>query len=192
MTDTVDQATDATDQRLELLRRRLAERGLAATAPAADSASPQMSDGQRRMWFVQALDPDGTVANICVSYRLTGPLDAARLRTALAAVAARHPVLRTTYPVDDTGAPHPKLSDVTPAFGEHDLTDLADQARALRLEVLAQREFGTPFRLDSDAPLRLTLIRVQPDGHILLLVAHHIAWVRSAKKTAHEASSQAM
>lgn len=183
MTDTVDQSTDATERRLELLRRRLVERGLAtATAPAtesggpAETAHPTMSDGQRRMWFVQALDPDGTVANISVSYRLTGPLDAARLRQALAAVAGRHPVLRTVYTVDDAGDPQPVLADVTPGFAEHDLTDLGEQPRRLRLEVLAQREFATPFRLESDAPLRLTLIRVRPDEHILLLVAHHIAW----------------
>lgn len=175
MTDTVEQATE---QRLELLRRRLAERGLAADSaePATEPAHATMSDGQRRMWFVQALDPDGTVANISVSYRLSGLLDADRLRAALAAVGARHPLLRTTYAVDAAGEPHPVLGDVTPGFAEHDLSDLAGQARALRLEVLAQREFATPFRLDTDAPLRLTLIRVAPDEHILLLVAHHIAW----------------
>ncbi|MEB3020728.1 non-ribosomal peptide synthetase [[Mycobacterium] crassicus] len=175
MTDTVEQTGE---QRLELLRRRLAERGLAATSTeqATEPAHATMNDGQRRMWFVQALDPDGTVANISVSYRLTGTLDAARLRNALAAVGARHPLLRTTYAIDDAGEPHPVLSDVTPGFAEHDLSDLAGQARALRLEVLAQREFATPFRLDADAPLRLTLIRVASDEHVLLLVAHHIAW----------------
>ncbi len=178
----VDEATDANELRLELLRRRLAERGLAATSaepqtgPANGSGPLTMSDGQRRMWFVQALDPDGALANIAVSYRLTGPLDGARLQAALAAVAARHPVLRTVYAVDDAGEPHPVIAEVTPGFATHDLSDLAEQARALRLEVLAQREFGTPFRLDSDAPLRLTLVRVAPDEHILLLVAHHIAW----------------
>ncbi|MEO6794018.1 MAG: amino acid adenylation domain-containing protein [Mycobacterium sp.] len=181
MTDTVDQTTEANELRLELLRRRLADRGLTAAAPkpATEPAPASMSDGQRRMWFVQALDPEGTVANISVSYRLTGPLDAARLRAALTAVAARHPVLRTSYTVDDAGEPQPVLDPtgaVRPAFAEHDLSDLADQARALRLEVLAQREFATPFRLESDAPLRLTLIRIRPEEHILLLVAHHIAW----------------
>ncbi|MEB3061597.1 non-ribosomal peptide synthetase [[Mycobacterium] zoologicum] len=173
--DTVEQAGD---QRLELLRRRLAERGLAATptGQATEPAAATMNDGQRRMWFVQALDPDGTVANISVSYRLTGTLDSDRLRTALAAVADRHPLLRTTYVVDETGEPQPRIAEVTPGFAYHDLSELAGQARTLRLEVLAQREFATPFRLDADAPLRLSLIRVTSDEHVLLLVAHHIAW----------------
>ncbi|MGV0624793.1 amino acid adenylation domain-containing protein [Mycolicibacter minnesotensis] len=176
MTDTVDQASDANELRLELMRRRLAERGLAAAAPEAGSTPLTMSDGQRRMWFVQALDPEGSLANIAVSYRLTGVLDSARLEAALAAVAARHPLLRTVYRVDDAGEPHPVPAEVTPAFATHDLSDLAEQARALRVEVLAQREFATPFQLESDAPLRLTLVRVGPQEHILLLVAHHIAW----------------
>ncbi|MEB3067724.1 non-ribosomal peptide synthetase [[Mycobacterium] vasticus] len=175
MTDTVEQAGD---QRLELLRRRLAERGLAATTNGQATEPPvaTMNDGQRRMWFVQALDPDGTVANISLSYRLAGMLDADRLRGALAMVADRHPLLRTTYVVDEAGEPQPTITDVTPGFAQHDLAELTGQARALRLEVLAQREFATPFRLDTDSPLRLTLIRLAPDEHVLLLVAHHIAW----------------
>ncbi|MEO8813752.1 MAG: amino acid adenylation domain-containing protein, partial [Mycobacterium sp.] len=184
MTESTASVTDPTELRLQLLRRRLQERGLASRSESElqprDTAAPAaMNDGQRRMWFVQALDPDGTVANISVSYRLTGPLDAARLRRALAAVVARHPVLRTVYRLDGTGEPHPVVGPggaVEPGFTEHDLTELGEQARQLRLEVLAQREFGTPFNLESDAPLRITLIHIGPDEHVLLLVAHHVAW----------------
>jgi mycobactin peptide synthetase MbtE len=172
MTD-VDSATG--ELRLQLLRRRLREKGLAA-APESPTAQHLMSDGQRRMWFVQSVDPEGTVLNISVSYRLTGPLDSARLRCAVSAVATRHPLLRTTYRVDDTGAPHPVIADTAPAWAEHDLSDLSGQARRLRLQVLAQREFAQPFHLDTDAPLRITLIRTHAHEHVLLLVAHHIAW----------------
>lgn len=174
MTD-IHTGTDPAELRLQLLRRRLAERGLAADDQRG-SATPVMTDGQRRMWFVQAVDPGGTVANVAVSYRLSGPVDAARLRRAVNAVAARHPVLRTTYRVDDTGEPHPVVGDIQPGWAEHDLRDLGEQARRLRLEVLAQREFAQPFALESEAPLRITLIRSQPQEYVLLLVAHHIAW----------------
>ena len=46
----------------------------------------------------------------------------------------------------------------------------------MRLEVLAQREFGTPFRLDTESSLRISLTRTGADEHIMLLTAHHIAW----------------
>jgi len=177
-TDTLD------EQRLELLRRRIAERGLArpvtttdAVSQAAGQQRPEMSDGQRRMWFVQSVDPDSALLNICVSYRLTGSIDITRLRAAVEAVALRHPVLRTIYQTDVDGDPHPVTrDDLRPGWAEHDLSGLAEQARRLRLEVLAQRQFRRPFDLTADAPLRVTAVRLGADELMLLLTAHHIAW----------------
>jgi mycobactin peptide synthetase MbtE len=183
VTDTTDLGTlDA--QRLELLRRKIAERGLARpeVTEDADSATdtkqlPEMSDGQRRMWFVQSVDPDSALLNICVSYRVTGNVDVARLRQAVEDVAARHPILRTTYQTDGDGNPYPVIrDDLRPGWAEHDLSGLAVQARRLRLEVLAQRQFAQPFDLTTDSPLRVAAARVETDELILLLTAHHVAW----------------
>ncbi len=136
-----------------------------------------MSDGQRRMWFVQSVDPDGALLNICVSYRVTGDVDVARLRQAVDAVAMRHPVLRTTYQTGSDGDPHPVIhDDLRPDWAEHDLSGLAEQARQLRLEVLAQRQFRQPFDLTKDSPLRIAAARVGADELVLLFTAHHIAW----------------
>ncbi|MDT5090562.1 MAG: mycobactin peptide synthetase MbtE, partial [Mycobacterium sp.] len=178
MTDTTGLGTlDA--QRLELLRRRIAERGLARPAAATDDGlqRPEMSDGQRRMWFVQSVDPNGALLNICVSYRVTGDVDVARLHRAVDAVALRHPVLRTTYLTDSAGDPYPVVDDdLRPSWAEHDLSGLAEQSRRLRLEVLAQRQFRQPFNLTKDSPLRIEAVRVAADELMLLFTAHHIAW----------------
>uniref|UniRef100_UPI00115501AA non-ribosomal peptide synthetase n=1 Tax=Mycobacterium lehmannii TaxID=2048550 RepID=UPI00115501AA len=176
MTDTVDIREQVEDRRLELLRRKLAERGLRGENTSTGEQDG-LSDGQRRMWFVQAADPTGAILNICLSYRLIGDLDAARLHDAVKAVAARHAALRTTYGVDEDGEPQPTVhDDLTPGWTVHDLTELSEHARRLRLEVLAQREFCAPFDLSTDSPLRLTVVRTAPDEHVMLLVAHHIAW----------------
>lgn len=174
MTDTVAASVDSS--RLELMRRKLAERGLSSsTADEIDDKA--LSDGQRRMWFVQAFDPTGVLLNISLSYRLTGALDADRLHSALNAVARRHPLLRTTYAADENGEPQAVLhDDLNPAWAFHDLSAMSERARGLRLEVLAQREFGRSFDLSADSPLRITLVRLAADEHMMLLVAHHIAW----------------
>ncbi|MGA5545273.1 amino acid adenylation domain-containing protein [Mycobacterium sp. NPDC051198] len=180
-------APSTSDARLELMRRRLAERGLAsasgesgqgdAGAASAPVDPTVLSDGQRRMWFVQGFDPSGVLLNICLSYRLDGVIDAERLHDALIAVAQRHPILRTTYRADENGEPTATVQDdLTPGWTVHDLSDKSERARKLRLEVLAQREFGTAFDLGSDSPLRITLIKTGPSEHVMLLVAHHIAW----------------
>lgn len=175
MTDT---HTGLDEARLKLLRRRLADRGLSApVAEPSVAAVDQLSDGQARMWFVQMADPTGTLLNVCLSYRITGAIDLVRMHDAVDAVARRHPILRTTYAGGDDGVPKATAqADLRPAWTQHDLTDLPEHARRLRLEVLAQREFSTPFDLSSDAPLRMTVVRTGADEHMLLLVVHHIAW----------------
>ncbi len=111
------------------------------------------------------------------SYRLDGDLSVARVKVAFAAVVNRHAILRTTHQSEDTaGLAQTVHKRLTPRWAEHDLTHLAERARNLRLEVLAQREFGGPFDLTADAPLRVTLIRTGPCEHVLLLVAHRLAW----------------
>jgi mycobactin peptide synthetase MbtE len=165
-------------QRLELLRRKIAERGLTrADAAEPVDRAPAMSDGQRRMWFVQSVDPAGALLNICVSYRVTGNVDIARLHEAVDAVALRHPVLRTTYETGSDGDPYPVVhDDLRPDWAVHDLSGLAEQARQLRLEVLAQRQFRQPFDLTKDSPLRIAVARTGADELMLLFTAHHIAW----------------
>ena len=178
MTDIADTGARLDAARLELLRRRLAERGLSSdTEEPGPRADDQLSDGQARMWFVQMADPSGALLNVCVSYRITGDIDLARLHDAVNDVSRRHRVLRTTYTVCDEGDPRPTVhDDLRPRWAQHDLTDLSEQARRLRLEVLAQREFFAPFDLSTDAPLRITIVCTAAEEHVLLLVAHHIAW----------------
>lgn len=167
------------ERRRELLRRRIAESGAAAGAVAlADgpvlTAGERygLSGGQRRMWFVQAMDAADTTLNICVAYRLTGPLNEARLRGAFADVVARHTVLRTTYGVDDQGEPYQVFrDDVEIAWQVIDMTGSADG-----VEAVAHREFGRPFDLTNESPLRMTLLRTGADEAVLLLVVHHICW----------------
>ena len=85
------------DQRLELLRRKLAERGLQAQQrETAAPPSERLSEGQLRMWFVHAADPSGALLNVCLSFVITGEVEVSRLHAAVDAVAQRHSVLRTT------------------------------------------------------------------------------------------------
>ncbi|WP_083913177.1 non-ribosomal peptide synthetase [Nocardia concava] len=172
------------ERRKELLRRRIAESGVAAAtatpAPAARATAGErhpLSDGQRRMWFLQTRDPADTTLNICVAYRLSGALDADRFHAAVDAVAARHDILRTTYGLGEDGEPYQiARADLAPGWESHDLSELPEGSRSRRLEVLARREFSRPFDLSVESPLRLTLVRLAAEEFALILVAHHICW----------------
>lgn len=179
-------AATVQDRRRELLRRRIAESGLATTEsprPTAIVAGERygLSAGQRRMWFVQAMNPSDATLNICVGYRLTGAVDETRLRTAFEKVVARHAILRTTYGVDAEGEPYQVFRDDVDddfdiAWQAVDISGGPSGPAALHVEALADREFGKPFDLADELPLRVTLLRTAADEFVLLLVVHHICW----------------
>ncbi|MFI5502127.1 amino acid adenylation domain-containing protein [Nocardia asteroides] len=183
MSDT-EATLSVAERRKLLLQQKLRERGMAAATPepvavpriAAGERRP-LTPGQRRMWFLQTRDADDTALTICVAYRLTGPLDGERLRAAFDTVVARHDILRTTYGADAEGEPFQVFTDGARAeWQTHDLTDLAESGRDLRVEVLARREFGRPFDLAAQLPVRVTLIRTGADEHVILFAVHHICW----------------
>lgn len=172
----------ALDRRRELLRRRLAESGVAAQAVESVSRVQagerrELAPGQRRMWFMQTKDPADTSLNICVAHRMRGALDQTRLRDAVAAVIRRHDVLRTVYGVDSAGEPYQLfVEEFEVPWTAVDLTDLTGDAQDRQVRALADSEFGRPFDLAADRPLRVTLLRLGAEDFVVLLVVHHICW----------------
>ncbi|MFD3704960.1 amino acid adenylation domain-containing protein [Nocardia sp. NPDC058658] len=183
MSDT-EPTLSVAERRKLLLQQKLRERGM-AVATAEPVAVPRIPAGERRpltpgqlrMWFLQTRDTEDTALNICVAYRLTGSLDSGRLHAAFDTVVARHDILRTTYGADAEGTPFQVFTaDARADWSTHDLTDLPESGRDLRVEVLAQRDFARPFALATELPLRATLIRTGPDEHVVLFTIHHICW----------------
>ncbi|WP_189171548.1 non-ribosomal peptide synthetase [Pilimelia anulata] len=155
----------------------LADSGLAAGTDTIDprpaGAAAPLSDAQRRMWLLQQLDPGTAAYNICAAVGLAGDLDAPALTAAVAAACARHEVLRTVYPSADEQVVRAELS---PTLLPVDLSAVPAGGRADALRDLGRRLGGAPFDLTIESPLRLRLVRFAADDHVLVLVAHHIAW----------------
>jgi amino acid adenylation domain-containing protein len=169
------------EQRAKLARtvreRAAAGRNGAGAIPAIDRSSGRlpMSFAQRRLYFLQRLEPDSPAYNVVEAVRLRGVLDLGALRSALRAVVARHEVLRTKCSTHE-GEPVMVLRDPAEAWAELTI-DVVDMAHASLEDVrdLFAREVERPFDLDGELPLRLTLARLADDDHALLFLGHHIA-----------------
>nr|AEG64697.1 LpmC [Streptomyces viridochromogenes] len=129
-----------------------------------------LSFAQRRLWFLHGFEGPSATYNIPVALRLSGALDEAALRLALADVVARHESLRTVFAEDAEGA-HQMVLDADRTGAE--LTVVETDAE--RLEEELGRAARTVFDLAVDLPLRASLLRLAEDEHVLVVVVHHIA-----------------
>jgi len=163
--------------------------GLAARIEAARAAAeglqtqpivPALRDGniplsfmQRRLWFVQQMNPVETGYNVAGAIALTNVLDAKALKMAVSEIVRRHEVLRTHFDVVD-GEPQQVIDPAVPLeIPLKDLTDLPEGQRAAEAAAIAAAEVRKPFDLSRGPLVRLLLLRLRDDSHVLFFNMHH-------------------
>ncbi|EPR8084959.1 non-ribosomal peptide synthase/polyketide synthase [Pseudomonas aeruginosa] len=134
----------------------------------------RLSYAQQRMWFLWHLEPQSGAYNLPSAVRLNGPLDRQALECAFASLVQRHETLRTVFPrgADDSLAQAPLQRPLEVAF--EDCSGLPEAEQEARLREEAQRESLQPFDLCEGPLLRVRLIRLGEERHVLLLTLHHI------------------
>ncbi|MFI6553989.1 non-ribosomal peptide synthase/polyketide synthase [Streptomyces griseus] len=127
-----------------------------------------LSFAQRRLWFINRLDPQDARYNLALAVRLTGDLDADALRSALADVVARHETLRTVFPETDGVPSQQVLEHWSPELVRvpADPATLADELA---------RDAARGYDLSAEPPLRATLFELDATTRVLLIGLHHIA-----------------
>jgi amino acid adenylation domain-containing protein len=168
------------DAKRKLLERRLQGRSVVeagGTIPRrSGNAAVPLSSAQERLWFVDQLDPGNTSFNIPALLRLEGTLDRVALEEGLNQVVRRHEVLRTTFKAID-GHPAQLVHPPSPVpLPLDDLSAMPDGKREPEALRLAAEEAAKPFDLSSGPLLRMRLVRLSDDHHLLNLTVHHIVF----------------
>ncbi|HKH43278.1 MAG TPA: condensation domain-containing protein, partial [Thermoanaerobaculia bacterium] len=137
-----------------------------------------LSFAQRRLWFLDQLDPGNPAYNLPAAILLTGPLDRSAFAAVLEEVAARHEALRTTFgPVEGGGDEEPVQRIAPPSplpFPGIDLSGLPKTAREAEALQLAAEEAMRPFDLARGPLLRTALLRLDAARHVALFTLHHM------------------
>jgi amino acid adenylation domain-containing protein/non-ribosomal peptide synthase protein (TIGR01720 family) len=135
-----------------------------------------LSSAQRRLWFLQQMDPGSAAYNLPAALHLRGPLAVSALQASCSEIVRRHEVLRTTFPLLD-GEPLQEVGPAAlPVLPVVDLSGLAAEQRAGEARALAGAEARRPFDLARGPVLRLRLLQLASEEHTVLLNAHHIAF----------------
>ncbi|EJM23964.1 non-ribosomal peptide synthase/amino acid adenylation enzyme [Pseudomonas sp. GM21] len=133
-----------------------------------------LSYAQQRMWFLWQLDPHSGAYNLPGAVRLNGRLNLPALEQAFASLVERHETLRTVFQrqADDTLLQVPAGA---PLVIDHvDFSALPAPERELAVAQAAGQQSVLPFDLSVGPLLRVTLLKLADQEHVLLLTLHHI------------------
>ena len=134
-----------------------------------------LSFAQQRLWFLDQLQPGSSFYNVARARRLRGPLDVAALESSFNQIVRRHESLRTTFGSDE-GTPFQRILNQTlTAIPIVDLSAKPEDEREPEARRLAAEEINQPFDLTQGPFLRVKLIKVDEDDHVLIITMHHIA-----------------
>src|SRR5579864_4839744 len=170
---------DQAEEERELLRLLLQKEGLSSEARGITSPETRerlpLSWAQKRLWFLDRLQPGSDFYNVVLACELHGDLNVPVLERSLREIIRRHGALRTRFVVED-GEPVQKVEDSV-EFGLQ-LLSLSNQESAAnprkQAQEIIQQEVSRPFDLGSPPLLRGVLIRLGEREHILALSIHHI------------------
>ncbi|MEF2117519.1 pyoverdine non-ribosomal peptide synthetase PvdD [Pseudomonas aeruginosa] len=139
-----------------------------STIPLADRQQPlALSFAQERQWFLWQLEPESAAYHIPSALRLRGRLDVDALQRSFDSLVARHETLRTRFRLEGGRSyqqvqPAVSVSIEREQFGEEGLIE--------RIQAIVVQ----PFDLEREPLLRVNLLQLAEDDHVLVLVQHHI------------------
>ncbi|TBV11413.1 non-ribosomal peptide synthase/polyketide synthase [Stutzerimonas kirkiae] len=129
-----------------------------------------LSYAQQRQWFLWQLEPESTAYNMPTALRFKGDLDIKALRSSFETLIARHETLRTTFRQDGEQAVQVIQPGIDFALAQEELDDASEALIQSKVE----EEVSRPFDLEQGPLLRVKLLRLAKDDHVLILTLHHI------------------
>jgi amino acid adenylation domain-containing protein len=159
----------------ERLRSQSKEVVLPAIEIADRSQDLPLSFSQQRLWFLDQLEEGSVQYNMPGRFRVYGELDIDAFKKALKEIIERHEVLRTHF-IELDGEPRQVIvHDFGLPFSLVDLSDQEDDEKAGEIVRHQRLEETVPFDLKQDLMLRIKLLKLSSEDHLILFTMHHIA-----------------
>jgi amino acid adenylation domain-containing protein len=134
----------------------------------------ELSFAQQRLWFLDQLEPDSSAYNIGSAVRLRGELDIGALERAINEIVRRHEVLRTVF-IEVGGEPRQVVkAAVGMRLEVEDLSRMEEEEREKEVRERAMEEGERRLDLGRGPLVRVKLLRLGEEEHVLLMTMHHI------------------
>ncbi|MGH1365058.1 MAG: amino acid adenylation domain-containing protein [Calditrichia bacterium] len=172
-TSTIKELSERIETAQQLETDELATGSATQIIARSTDASIPLSSAQRRIWYLQSIQPESYAYNMHQAVLLDAPLDVARLNAGVASLVNRHEILRTYFVEQKTELLQRIADSVDNVFIEVDLSaETSDKNSLVRryAESQAQRTFAL-----NKLPLwNLTYLHLPDNSCALVLIMHHI------------------
>jgi amino acid adenylation domain-containing protein len=132
------------------------------------------TSAQRRLWFLDQLQPGGASYNISWPIRICGDLNVEALERCLNEIVHRHEILRTTFSMVNGEPAQVVAAERAITLAKTDLS--ADAQRDQQALQVAALEGQRPLDLKHGPLVRARLLRLDAQKHVLVLTLHHIVF----------------
>lgn len=134
--------------------------------PAEEKEYYPVSSAQKRLFILDKLDNSGLSYNIPAIMSVKGDICPAKLKVVFSEIVNRHEILRTSFESIKGTAVQRVHQDIGFTIDYEEATD--DQVEALI------KDFIRPFNLKEAPLLRIKLVKLAQENHILMFDIHHI------------------
>ncbi|HXQ69673.1 MAG TPA: MupA/Atu3671 family FMN-dependent luciferase-like monooxygenase, partial [Pyrinomonadaceae bacterium] len=132
------------------------------------------SFAQQRLWFLDQLEPGSILYNIPTTVRFQGPLDLAALERAFNEIIRRYEILRTTFSMIEQEPVQVVSPPATARLPLIDVSHLGASEQQTKVRQFANEEALQPFDLAQGPLMRVKLLKLGPEDHVLSVTMHHI------------------
>jgi tyrocidine synthetase-3 len=155
----------------ELLKASASQESVQAQIPLIEPAADYaLSNAQRRLWVLSKLDEGLAAYNMPAAIRLQGALDVSSLEKAFSLLFARHESLRTNF-IEKAGEGRQMVRAVVDyKLAVRDCSGMNEEA----IQALVHEHATHLFSLANDLLLKLELLQLGEEEHLLLFNMHHI------------------
>ena len=133
-----------------------------------------VSHAQQRLWFLEQLQRGNSAYHIPSVCRLQGLLNVAALEKAVSEIVRRHEILRTNFRMLDGRLAQVVASSMSIEIPVIEVAGANETSRELQARALVTAESRKRFNLENGPLLRVSLLCLGPQSHILLIIMHHI------------------
>lgn len=148
--------------------------------PRSLDAELQLSSGQERLCFLQQLYPNRPFYQYAHRYLISGRLHEDYLIQSFQGLMDRHEILRSNYEISKNNIQLKINKTYKIPFNTLDISNLDEVTQNEQAESLSMEFALKTFDLNRDVLLRICLVKLSEQKHILLLSIHHIIGDRAS------------